>query len=325
MTTKTNIPNFTADAQICVDLAKTIATTDGCAEVSNVHVVRAALHLHPTDAGRILGVCGGADADERIGRPPQSDPTLRMRPSRALAALLKQLAGAGRPVDVADLLRSILRRPCVRVVQLLASLGVRGEQLPSARTPAAPYRAAQEHLHDLHRLWCLRAAACDSAEAPAFGRNSNFTTSSVWSSVMALQSDIESRSQPPARILPVRSEHSSAREVLEGLIVHEFYGLGQHWAPVLEVRHLARLLVPGSGWLRALDTVTNTVTDLEARDLVERSEPSVRPRPADQVRLAERVVHEVLGALRGDPFTSEELDAFALCLRHRPATGGPPR
>ena len=137
---------------------------------------------------------------------------------------------------------------------------------------------------------------------------------------MALQCDIEYRSQPPARALPVCSESATAREVLEGLIVHEFYGLGQHWAPILEVRHLARFMTPGSGWLRTLDAVRNTVVELEARNLVERGEPNVRPRPSDRVRLAEIVVADVLDALHGDPFTSEELDAFSLRLRHLRST-----
>ena len=305
MQTQCKIPQFTPDAQSCVELAKAIATVDGCREVSAVHIVRAALHLYPEETADSLGVDGDRGSLQAAGLQPLPIAGVRMRPSETFATLLKHL-------------QTIARRPCIRVTQLLASIGAQMSPAHKNRTQALPYRAAQEHLQDVHRLWRLRAAACESAGSQGFERDGNFTTSatSLWSVAMALQNTIEYRSCAPARVLPVRSEDPCTREVLEGLIVHEFYGLGQQYSPGLEIRHLARFVLPGSGWLRALDDVANSVTDLEGRDLVERSRHSVHPRPTDVLRLTETVVADVLEALRADPFTSEELDVFALQLRH---------
>ena len=317
MTINTNIPVFTADAQACVELAKAIAIVDGCSEVSGVHVVRAALHLHPEEATDALGVDSGG-AEELVqsagsAPAPQTAPGIQMRPSKSLARILRGLTRSGGTVGIPSLLGSIARRPCVRVAQLLASIAPRAKAAPGALTTKGPYRAAQEHLQDVHRLWRLRAAACDSDEHSPPRHNTNSTC--LWSAAMALERDIESRTNSPARTLPIRNEATPAKEVLEGLIVHEFYGLEQ-WAPGLELRRLARLLLPGAGWLRVLADVTQAVTDLERRELVEHTGHSAQPRPTDRIRAADALLGDVLAVLREDPFTREEPRAFALRLRH---------
>jgi len=342
-------PQFTEDALRCITAAKVVARGEGAQRLDPVHVVRAALAVQPEATRRALadrGIKLELLGDVATGCELYAGADASL-PAMPLVAELRELvygghlndAAAGRQVSAQTLIAILLRHPSFRLRTLLRQVNVAApakDGCKAAPREAQPYASLRQYVIDCRHLWTLRRsaaqrfvnhfrahAAYDAAWLPEAAADR------LLDSLARLEDKVGQRAAktPPGKIilLDLRKREGLPKldgDLVDGVFIHELYGLGDYPGEPLSVRRLTQMVSP-EVFPRGCAEVLEAVDDLAERDILKWRGPSDTCTLDDRVYLSAGTAEELYGALSRDPISDDDVEALTRRLHlcpHWPPT-----
>ena len=334
-------PQFSADAQRCIESAKVEATREGALRLDSLHILVAAAKITPDAAKTALEASGIPSDDVSLSSPheaPVSPAATGSHDEMKLVPDLKEVVygpslrgrAKGGIVNAHLLLAEILRRPSPRLQDHIRRLRGTGPLKSKHTRPApeaAPYRSLRDYLEDRRQLWTLRCEAANALNEPLTGERPRYHAhpsisgmDGLLDTVARLEAKVLRRceatrevSRTRIRLVGERDLSALAIELSDGAVVHEIYGLGRFFPERLTVRDLAQM-ASLDRYPRNCGQVVETVRELKASDVLSRDEDA-SGKLNERIRLSDGFLDELLDALKDDPLTGSDLKALSRTLR----------
>jgi len=347
-------PQFAEDAQQCITAAKVVARGEGSQRLDPVHIVRAALAVQPEATRRALadrGIKPEHLGDVAVGCELYASADASL-PAMPLVAELRELvyggsladAAAGKRVSAETLIAALLRHPSFRLKTLLRNANV-AAPTDDGHSPdlggAEPYASLRQYIIDSRHLWTLRRSA---AQRFVNHFRTHAAHEAAWlpeaaadrllDSLARLEDKIGQRAaktpQGKVALLDIRKREGLPKldgDLVDGVFVHELYGLGDYPGEPLSVRRLTQMVSP-EVFPRGCAEVLEAVDGLSERDILKWRGPSDVCTLDDRVYLSARTADELYGALSRDPISNDDFNALTRRLRlcphwPPPVPGGP--
>lgn len=329
---------FDKNAGKCIALAKAVARGRQERFLDAVHIVEAALLAFPEEASVFFGrTSGGWPNSMWSFVDPLEDGASKdsqMALSRELLKILRGLTSGNRCIDLITLLKAILRHSPVRVKALVGRTQRNLHPDLGAKLSLAcirPYASRRDWLADLHTEWRVRKAAATACglltrfsyedDGPRRYRTTSLDAVTGLSATRRTKAEASRPDRDPLADLS-QDLGPCERDLCEGVLVEQLYGLDVHPAGGLSIRYLAQLISP-EVYPGNCREVCQAAQNLIERGILTGDDPANDPDILGRrIYLARSVFEQILVGLQKDGISAGEMEAIKRALRQDRDWGG---
>ena len=229
------------------------------------------------------------------------------------------------PIETEELLTLVLQNPSIRLREFLRSVRKTNttKDKDDKVTDDPPYKSFREYLIERRGLWSLRQMAWGAVEKyskhkgekkqmPADQRHQERLLSKLarLEGQNARRAETSTVAAIPLRQIAVEYDLRPLQaELIEGLLLHELYGMLGPFDVPLSVRELAQMIAPET-YPRNCLKVVDALTGLERHGLVKLSERSDEPcTPSSRAWLKPNIMTDLLACLADDVIDDADVKA----------------